>query len=282
MAIKLVEIKDGKEATGLSERINSGLSTILDASNKSVDGINTYFEKMYIDEVNKDSKVNGTIDKLIKAIKKGLVTAMKTINENKTGTYVLYTTSMKTSTGDVPCLIACSSSAPMVTKSVDHTSIRTSGLGLVAVFDNKTRSPLRVEHNGISYPIILAGKEVEKTLASNKQLEEDLKHEIGYIKDNLATKNTFTGYANLTKLAEMFYTQEKKINTEMKCTELNKELANKWKNKTTDDIVTLSMGAINLIGINTLGEAKKLGAIIKKDPNKELRIKVLKKIFGQN
>lgn len=281
MAIKLEEIKDSRETTGLSERINASLSSIMDSSNKDIDKINAYFEKLYIEEVNKEGKMNGTIDRLIKAIKKGLITSMKTVNDNRKANYKIFTTSVHTASGNIPCLLACSAFAPMVTKAVDHTSIRTSGLGIVAVFDNKTRSPLRVEYSGISYPVLLAKDGIDKKLSGNKQLDEDIRHEVGYIKENLATKNTFGGYSNLTLLAKMFYEQEKKVNTDMKCTELNKELVNKWKNKTQGDMLDLIMKAINLIGINTVGEAKKLGTLIKKDPDKELRIKVLKKIFGQ-
>ena len=281
MAVKLKAIKDEREITGLSEKINKELGLLLDSSNKDIDAINKYFESLYLEEVNKNGKANGTLGRLVKAIKSGMLKAMKTVNDNRKVKYKLFTTSIKSSNGDIPCMLAGSGMAPMVTKAVDHTSIRTSGLIVMALFNNKSRSPIRVEYEGISYPVLLTKNDVDDKLNGNKELDEDIRHEVGYIKDILDTKNTFAGFSSLTLLAKMFYDKEKKINTEMKCTKLNKELEAKWKNKTSGDMLELTMSAINLIGINTIGEAKKLGALIKKEPDKELRINVIKKIFGQ-
>ena len=66
----------------------------------------------------------------------------------------------------------------------------------------------------------------------------------------------------------------------MKRNKILKELESVYKNGTKNDKFKFIMGAINLIGINTMDDVKVLGVLIKKDVDKSMKIKVLKQLFG--
>jgi len=276
MIVKLEKITDAKEVEGISERFNKSYNTVIEDTNKEVDAINKYLQDLYLLEVKNDGATKGMLDKLMRLMKQGLATANKLIANSKGKDYDVY----KFNLNGIPGMLLVSDTTPTFTKFIDHTTIRASGIGISAVYNNNDKTPVRVEFDGIGYPVILSKKELLEALKKDNTLYEALSHEIGYIKGSLKLPNTFKGISNLEKLGDEFYYIEKEVSKDMKCAGILKELESAKKNATEDDRFKFIMGAINLIGINTLVEAKILGEMIKKDPDKSMRIKVLKRLFG--
>ena len=276
MKTKLTEITDTAARTALTGAVNKGIASIVASSNKQIKDINKYFADLYKKQVDGTSGGSATIkrviDTIIKHVKEVGEQAARLASSNSLYTFHTF------KVNNIDAILCTHKLISTVTKTIDNASIRVNGKPVTAIFDDKTRAPLRLEHKGVAYAALVGSgaalKELEKSDDDN---DEVLAHEIGYVKTNLANVNTFKGFKDLESIGTTFYNIEKKVNTDMKCKKLNDKLE---KDK-ANDISSLIMGGINLIGVNSLAEAKLLGVLIEKDKNKDLSIKVLKKVFGQ-
>jgi len=277
MGIKLEKVTTGKELDDITEQFHKQFDAILDSSNKEVDKVNKHLYDLYESIVKKDGATKSVLDKIMKAIKANLDKLRKVLNNNKGKDYEAY----KFNVNSIPGMLMISKKTPLITSEIDHSSVRVNGVGITAVFNDKTRAPIRVEHEGIAYPILLSDKGIVETLKKGNSLDDVLTFEIGFIKNNLSNPNTFKGFKDLQSIGDMYAEVSINVAKEMKISSLLKELEVASKSNDITTRVTLIRNGINLIGVNTLAEAKLLGDIIKREKDSDLQKKVIKGLFGQ-
>ena len=277
MKTKLTEVKDSNERKLLTVQANKAIMEIAKKSSMEVPSINKYFKELYTTQVDSTSKAKAMLEKFIRTITKQLEEIRKkaaaTLSDNTP-----YTINIFEINGIKAMLLTHKLFVP-ASKTIDHITRNINGTPVSAVFNNETRAPIRLDYQGNGYAVLIGNNSMLKDIKDAPDDDDEiLAHELGYIKTNLTNPNTFKGFKNLNEIGDMFYNVEKKINKEMGCKKMDQQLEEDKKS----NFHKLVVDGVNLIGINSLAEAKLLGELIKKDPDKELRIKVLKKIFSQN
>ena len=276
MSIKLVKVSKSDDVKSVVEQFSTQFDKLIDDSNKELDKVNKYLVSLYKEEVSKDNKTKTLLDKMMKAIQKGIATLRKNIKDSKDKDYEVYTFEENGILG----LLLVSKSGTVIPKTIDHSTYRINGMGITAIYNNDTRMPLRVELNGNGYPVLLTTTAVRDVLMKSSDLDEALKFELGMVKEALKNPNTFKGFNKLTDIAGIYNTKAITICKFMKCTTMEKDIKESFKNNLVSVQVENIMKGINLIGINTEAEVKLLGSVIKKETNKDIKIGVLKKLFA--
>jgi len=276
MSIKLTKVDKNDDVKSVVEQFNTQFDKLIDESNKELDKVNKYLVALYKEEVSKDNKTKTLLDKMMKTIQKGLDILKKNIKSSKDKDYEIYTFEENGILG----LLLVSKSGTVIPKTIDHSTYRVNSAGISAIYNNDTRLPLRVELNGNGYPILLTTKDVKDKLIKGSELDEVLKFELGMVKEALTNPNTFKGFNKLTDIAGVYNTKAIAICKYMKCTNMEKEIKESFKNNLSSIQIENIMKGINLIGINSEAEAKLLGTVIKKETDKDIKIGVLKKLFA--
>jgi len=276
--IKLEKLSSGDDTKHVTEEFTKNFESIIQGSNKDLDKINKYLGEVYVEIMKKEGGSKDVLAKIMKVIKETITRVSKLAKNGKVSDFDVFTFTFK----NIPVMLIVGKNDGLVNKSVDHTSFKFDGSKFMTIFDNKSRNPLRVELNGIAYPIILTNKTGYKEVQTSKDLEGILLTCVNDIKTSLNTPNSFSGFktSGLTAIVDMVVERKTKA-VEFVGTQTLKDGLKNLNIKNEDVFVSLAMEGILLIGINTLLESKLLGYIIKNEKNESIRKKIIKKLFGQ-
>jgi hypothetical protein len=279
LKFKLTKLSGSDDVKHVTETFTTNFEKIITGSNKDLDAINKYFSDLYT-EFLKDEKVDKSrLAKIMKMIKDTINKVAKLARSGKVSDFDIYTFNYKS----IPVMVIVGKNDQLVNKSVDHTSFKYGSSRFMAIFDNNTRNPLRVELKGIAYPIILTNRAGLKEIETNKEFEDIFLTNVYDISAALTTPNSFSAYktSGIKGLADMMV-ERKKQAVEFVGSNILKDGLKKMNFDEEDVIVENALSAILLIGINSLKEAKILGDIIKKEKSKAIKKKIIKKLLGQS
>jgi len=278
MNIKLEKLPTGDVTKHVTEEFTKNFESIIQGSNSDLDKINKYLGEVYTEIMKSDGASKDSLSRIMKIIKDTINKISKLAKNGKVSDFEIYTFTYK----NIPVMLIVGKNDNLINKSIDHTSFKFNGSKFTTIFDNKTRNPLRVEVNGIAYPIILTNKTGYKEVQTNKDLEDILLTCVNDIKTSLNTPNTFSGFksSGLKGIVDMVIKRKSEA-VDFVGTQTLKDGLKNIDLKNEDVFVSLAMEGILLIGVNTLLEAKILGYIIKNEKDKAIKKKIIKRLFGQ-